>query len=58
LYGHSPSLPSTTAIEAPTKVTYTTQQWVNYLNHYLPIIHNNIKQNLQKAQARQARHYN
>lgn len=53
LYGRQASLPPTAQLEPPAKSGHTTKSWIQYLNHYLPIIHDTIRNKIEEAQQRQ-----
>ncbi|KAI9310418.1 hypothetical protein BX666DRAFT_1813497, partial [Dichotomocladium elegans] len=57
LYGRPPVLPLMAALQVANSKTHTTETWVAYLNHYLPVLHDSIRSNIQKAQDRQKRYY-
>ncbi|KAG2224453.1 hypothetical protein INT45_010519 [Circinella minor] len=57
LYGRAPILPTTAPLVLPSTKTHTTETWISYLNHYLPILHQQVYSNIQKAQERQKKYY-
>lgn len=38
--------------------TYSSEQWVTYLNHYIPLIHQDIHINIQRSQIQQQKQFN
>ncbi|KAI7846750.1 hypothetical protein BDC45DRAFT_452999, partial [Circinella umbellata] len=52
-----PILPSTAELNLPAIKNHNTESWITYLNHYLPILHHQVKLNIQKSQARQKKYY-
>ncbi|KAI9465960.1 hypothetical protein BDB00DRAFT_731862, partial [Zychaea mexicana] len=57
MFGRTAILPSAADLHLPAMKTHTTETWIAYLNHYLPILHKKVHNNIQKAQERQKRYY-
>ncbi|KAG2219770.1 hypothetical protein INT45_008601 [Circinella minor] len=58
MFGRIATLPTTARMEPPPISNHNTQPWIAYLNHYLPIIHEQAKKNINTAQIRQQKYYN
>ncbi|KAI9484480.1 hypothetical protein BDB00DRAFT_774865 [Zychaea mexicana] len=58
MFGRQPILPTTAELQLPATKIHTTEAWLTYLNHYLPILHGKVYSNIQKAQEIQKRYYN
>lgn len=58
MFGRKAQLPSLQEIADLKITTYTTKAWLAHLNHYIPILHNNIRANIQRSQKTQQHYYN
>ncbi|KAI8329790.1 hypothetical protein EDC96DRAFT_418352, partial [Choanephora cucurbitarum] len=58
MFGRKPVLPQLNGEVTTSFKTYTAESWYHHLNHYLPILHNQIKVNLQTSQERQQKYFN
>lgn len=58
LYGRKAKLPSLQELPNVKWKTYTTESWLAHLNHYIPILQNNIHSNIQRSQKLQQHYYN
>ncbi|KAI7849197.1 hypothetical protein BDC45DRAFT_412660, partial [Circinella umbellata] len=57
IFGRKAVLPPLVNIQPPKMKTHNSESWVAYLNHYIPLIHEKIKNNIQKAQQHQKHYY-
>lgn len=58
MFGRKAHLPSLQEIADLKITTYTTKAWLDHLNHYIPILHNDIRANIQRSQQAQQHYYN
>ncbi|KAI9004302.1 hypothetical protein CLU79DRAFT_687720, partial [Phycomyces nitens] len=58
MFGRKASLPTTANLSLPNMQSHTTKTWIAYLNHYLPLLQQNIRVNIQKSQEQQQKYYN
>ncbi|KAG0758386.1 hypothetical protein G6F17_010803 [Rhizopus arrhizus] len=58
MFGRKATLPLLPSIEVGNPKTYATQQWSNFLNKEIPIIHARALENIMKAQEQQVQQYN
>lgn len=58
MFGRKAVLPKLNEISSLVTTSYTTEAWINYLNQYIPVLHAEIHQNIQKNQEQQQRYYN
>ena len=58
MFGRKATLPLLPSIEVGNPKTYATQQWSNFLNKEIPIIHAKALENIKKAQEQQVQQYN
>lgn len=58
MFGRKPVLPALDSFPSVGGLTYQAEEWIAYLNHYIPIIHDDIKINIQRSQANQQKYYN
>ncbi|KAG0756043.1 hypothetical protein G6F18_011447 [Rhizopus arrhizus] len=58
MFGRKAKLPTINDMTIPTIQSHNTKTWITYLNHYLPLLQNKIKQNLQESQERQQKYFN
>ncbi|KAG2222657.1 hypothetical protein INT45_013471 [Circinella minor] len=57
MFGRKAILPPLANITPPKMKTHNSESWVAYLNHYIPLIYEKSKNNIQKAQQRQKHYY-
>ena len=57
MYGRMATLPTTTALKVSDSSQHNTKTWIAYLNHYIPLLHQEARNNIQKAQERQKKYY-
>lgn len=58
MFGRQAILPALNDFPRISKPGYQAEDWIAYLNHYLPIIHKDIKLSIQKSQENQQKYYN
>ncbi|KAI8330688.1 hypothetical protein BD560DRAFT_298622, partial [Blakeslea trispora] len=58
MFGRKARLPSLESINNIDHANHTTKTWITYLNHYIPLLHKEVKQNILKSQARQQKYFN
>ncbi|KAI9490041.1 hypothetical protein BDB00DRAFT_746628, partial [Zychaea mexicana] len=58
MFGRIATLPTTGIWQPPTMKSHNAETWIAYLNHYLPVIHEQAKKNIQASQEKQQRYYN
>ncbi|KAG1394361.1 hypothetical protein G6F60_010905 [Rhizopus arrhizus] len=58
LYGRRAVLPALADIDKLQVKNHNSQTWLAYINHYMQIIRNDIRANLQKSQERQQKYFN
>lgn len=59
MFGRKPNLPHLSGeIKTTSFKTFTAETWYHHLNHFLPILHENIKSKLQTSQERQQKYFN
>lgn len=58
MFGRQAILPSLSDLPNISQRGYQAEEWIAYLNHYLPILHKDIKLNIQRSQANQQKYYN
>ena len=57
MFGRKAILPPLANIQPPKMKTHNSESWVAYLNYYIPLIREKVKNNIQKAQQRQKHYY-
>ncbi|KAG1127688.1 hypothetical protein G6F38_013668 [Rhizopus arrhizus] len=59
MFGRQAKLPGINEVPMTINLSsHNSKTWFSYLSHFLPIIHNNVRQNLQQSQERQQRYFN
>lgn len=58
MYGRQAKLPSLQEITTFRLQSHTAKTWMAYLNHYIPLLHVDIRANIQRSQELQQRYYN
>lgn len=58
MYGRKARLPSLQEFHLSEPKTYSTEAWLTYLNHYLPLVFEKIHINIQKSQQQQQQYFN
>lgn len=58
MFGRQAVLPALADFPRVDKMSYKAEEWIAYLNHYLPIIHEEIQVNIQLSQQNQQKYYN
>ncbi|OBZ81348.1 hypothetical protein A0J61_10603 [Choanephora cucurbitarum] len=58
MFGRKSTLPSVHELSDWNPTNHTTKQWIQYLNHYIPILYMDVKANIQKSLDRQQRYFN
>ncbi|KAI8062932.1 hypothetical protein BDF21DRAFT_347527 [Thamnidium elegans] len=58
MFGRKSRLPTLEDLQVDSFKTYSSEQWINYLNHHIPLLHENIHINIQKSQVQQKKYFN
>lgn len=58
MYGRKARLPTLQEFQLTSPKTYSSESWITYLNHYIPLIHQEMHVNIQKSQQQQQHYFN
>ncbi|KAI9329304.1 hypothetical protein BD770DRAFT_334093 [Pilaira anomala] len=58
MFGRKAKLPTLQELHITQYKTHTSESWITYLNHYLPLLHKEVHSSIQKSQEQQKKYYN